>query len=121
MLTNDGDFAYRMTHPKHEVSKVYEVVLNKGIEEKEIELLRGGVEIDGRRTAKCEIEVMNDRKLNITIHEGRNRQVRKMFEVIGKRVIELKRIKIGDICLGNLQIGGFRHLKLQEIEKMLDK
>jgi len=124
ILTNDGDFANKLSHPKYKVDKVYEVVLNKEIEDKQIKALEKGVVIASTigakqssdfKTSPCQIQPITNQKLYITLHEGKNRQVRKMFESIGLKVIELKRIKIGGILLGNLPLGRFRHLSPQEI------
>jgi len=118
ILTNDGDFAYNLTHPKHNIDKTYEAILNKPINEKEIKLLENGVIVDGKKTAPCKITQNSDKKITITIHEGRNRQIRKMFESISKNVIELKRTQIGTIQLGNLPIGRFRYLSQSEINSL---
>jgi len=116
ILTNDGDFAYNLTHPKNNIEKIYEVILNKNINENEIKLLESGVAIEGKKTAPCKIHQINDKKITITIHEGRNRQIRKMLENIGKKVVELKRIQIGNITLGNLPLGRFRYLSPSEVK-----
>lgn len=118
-LTNDGDLAYTLTHPKHEVNKTYIASLNGKINNKQLRKLESGVIIDGIKTAPAKANVIKDyadrSDVKITIHEGRNRQVRKMFESVGLKVIELKRIAIGNIQLGHLPLGRWRHLTKDEI------
>jgi len=115
ILTNDGEFTYNLTHPKHNIPKTYEAIINKEITEKEMNILQNGVVIDDKKTSPCEIKMLTEKILQITIHEGRNRQIRKMFEAIDKKVLELKRIQIGNITLGNLPLGRFRRLSPAEI------
>jgi len=119
ILTNDGDFTNKITHPKNKIEKTYEVTLNREIAENEIKKLENGViiAVEGEqfKTSPCSITPINGKKLHLMIHEGKNRQIRKMFESIGLKVIELRRIKIGSILLGNLPIGRFRHLAKSEI------
>ncbi|SHH47960.1 23S rRNA pseudouridine2605 synthase [Caloranaerobacter azorensis DSM 13643] len=119
-LTNDGDLTYRLTHPKHEVEKVY-IAKIKGIPtEEELNKFRNGLKIDDYITSKAKIEVLkkynNYSIVKITIHEGKNRQVRKMCEKINHPVISLKRVAIGKINLGNLKKGNWRYLSKKEIE-----
>lgn len=119
LLTNDGDFTYRLTHPGHEVNKVYEVRINGFPDENSIEKLRTGVVIDGRSTSPADVYVLNTGEnytvLKFIIHEGRNRQIRKMCSTIGHEVIDLNRVSIGDIKLGNLKAGEWRYLTPAEI------
>lgn len=119
ILTNDGDFTYRMTHPKFHVDKTYRAELGGGITMKAINALKHGVVIDGRKTAPAELELIDAKPgistVEITIHEGRNRQVRKMFEAVGCKVSYLQRIKIGNVGLGNLPLGRWRYLTSHEI------
>lgn len=114
ILTSDGDFAYRCTHPKHEISKKYFAVIKGTLEEKALDKLRSGLIIDGKKTSEAKAEIIekkdNTAKLHITIHEGRNRQIKKMFESIGCSVSYLKRVSIGNLELGNLAPGEWRHL-----------
>ncbi len=120
ILTNDGDLTYKLTHPKHEVFKKYFVKVNKLLNSKEIQLLSNGVEIDGYKTNKSKIEVIGKNKGNtdmyVSINEGRNRQIRKMFETVGADVITLKRIAVGKLVLGNLKEGNWRYLTKKEID-----
>ena len=125
ILTNDGDFVYKVTHPKHEITKTYNVTLKGKITKDEIENLRAGVVIDDYKTkpAKVRILKIDEQKdisrVEIIIHEGKNRQVRKMCEAIGKKVLALHRSKIGDIGVQNLKIGKWRYLTESEVKKLL--
>lgn len=124
ILTNDGDFIYRVTHPKHEIEKTYNVTLRGIIENKHVEELRKGVKIDDYITKPADVKILkNDNEKNIsriqiTIHEGKNRQVRKMCEAVGKSVIALHRAKIGELDVKDLKIGEWRYLKEEEIKKI---
>lgn len=120
LLTNDGDFAYKITHPKHKVDKTYIAVLKGGISIKGLAQLRRGVRLDdGFVTSPAEIEMLNTdaghTTVKITIHEGKNRQVRRMFEAVGSKVVELQRVAIGRTELGNLPLGRWRYLTSHEI------
>ena len=125
ILTNDGDFVYKITHPKHEITKTYNVTLKGKITKDEIENLMAGVVIDDYKTkpAKVRILKIDEQKdisrVEIIIHEGKNRQVRKMCEAIGKKVLALHRSKIGDIGVQNLKIGKWRYLTESEVKKLL--
>ncbi len=120
ILTSDGDFAYRCTHPKHEIKKKYFAVVEGALDEKAAQKLQAGVEIEGKKTSKAEVEV-TERKINtasvyITIHEGRNRQIKKMFESIGCSVSYLKRVSIGNLGLGGLKAGEWRYLNSDDLD-----
>ena len=126
ILTNDGDFIYHITHPKHEVEKTYTVTLRGKITNEEVEQLKKGVTIDEEyltRPAKVKIlkidEEKNISRLEITIHEGKNRQVRKMCEAVGKKVVALHRSKIGNIDVKDLKIGQWRYLKQKEVDILM--
>ena len=126
ILTDDGDFVYKVTHPKHEITKTYTVTV-KGITlEEDVQKLRDGVEIDGgyiTKPAKARIikidREKNESRMEIEIHEGKNRQVRKMCEAIGKKVLALHRAKIAGISVKDLKIGTWRYLKQEEVEQIL--
>ena len=124
LLTNDGALTQKMLHPKYNIDKVYEVTINGLITKDMIEKLEKGVIVDGRKTAPCSIKLLriNDNKktsfLEVTIHEGRNRQIRKMFEIFGFKVTRLNRIKEANITLGKLQVGEYRKLKPIEVVKL---
>ena len=125
ILTDDGDFVYRVTHPKHEISKTYTVTLKGIINKIEVEKLRAGVEIEDYITKPAKVKILktdeenNISRLEITIHEGKNRQVRKMCEAIDKKVLALHRSKIGNIGVKDLKIGSWRYLSKEEIKNIL--
>lgn len=120
ILTNDGDMTYRLTHPKHRVNKTYLALVDFEPTEEEITAFENGLVIDGRKTAKAKLTVVkSDKKgvfLKITIHEGRNRQVRKMCDAIGHPVRKLKRTAVGKLSLGSLKKGEYRFLTEEEIK-----
>lgn len=119
LLTNDGDFTYKVTHPKFNMNKTYIATIKGGIKVSGLNALRRGVTIDDYKTSPAEVEIIDAEKgvttIKITIHEGKNRQVRKMFDAVGCKVIALKRISIGIVELGNLPLGRWRHLTTHEI------
>jgi 23S rRNA pseudouridine2605 synthase len=120
ILTNDGDFAYKLTHPKHNVRKKY-IAEVKGIPDgSKLNKFRKGLTIDGTLTAHAEIRIVSSRGkfsiLEIVIHEGRNRQVRKMCAEIGHPVVSLKRIEIGRLGINDLPEGKWRYLKKEELK-----
>ena len=120
ILTNDGDLAYRLTAPQNEIPKTYLVKIEGTIALSELNRLRSGVEIEkGVVTKKCKINIVetdkNFTKLHVVLTEGKNREIRKMFEVIGKHITFLKRIKIGELSLGSLERGKVRRLRAEEI------
>lgn len=126
ILTNDGDFIFHVTHPKHEVEKTYTVTLRGKVTNEDIESLRQGVVIDEEyKTKPAKVRIMkideekNLSRLEIIIHEGKNRQVRKMCEAIGKKVIALHRSKIGNIDVKDLKIGQWRYLTKKEVDMLM--
>ena len=120
LLTNDGDFAYTLSHPKHNVEKVYHAYVNGVPDRFALSKLENGVIIDGVRTRKAKADVIevgkNSSVVEIKIKEGRNRQVRKMLEAVGHRVMHLQRVAISTVTLGNLPLGKWRHLNDAEIK-----
>ena len=120
LLTNDGDTAYKLTHPSSEIPKTYIAKVEGEIPEKELDKLRDGIPLDGAITHRAKIKVLGveDRisRIEITIFEGKNRQIRRMFEYIGYNVIFLKRTAIGEIRLGGLGRGLTRYLTPKEIQ-----
>ena len=125
ILTNDGDLTFRLTHPKNEVPKTYLVKTEKPVSDEDLAKLRAGVYIDGVKTNKCNVKLIETTKnggskLHITITEGRNRQVRKMFEAVNNCVDFLKRIKIGDLTLTGLDRGEVRQLSAREIDYLMN-
>lgn len=124
LLTNDGDFTYRVTHPKFHTDKTYIAVIGGGVSIQGMSALRKGVRIDNYTTSPAEVTMLDasagKTTIKITIHEGKNRQVRKMFEAIGCKVIALQRIQIGQIELGNLPLGRWRHLTSHEVNYLMN-
>lgn len=123
LFTNDGEFANAITHPKKHIPKVYRVTIRPSITEDDITQLQLGIELDGRMTAPAEVVVIEKQEgrvvLEVTIYEGRNRQIRRMFESLNIEVARLKRISIGGVKLGMLQIGAWRNLDEREIRRLL--
>lgn len=119
LLTNDGDLAFRLTHPSYEIPKTYLVKVEGKIQENDLAKLRKGVEIDGVLTRRSKIKLKEFKddisSYEMTIYEGRNRQIHKMFESVNKEVIFLKRISIGDLRLGGLGRGKYRYLNDFEV------
>ncbi len=126
ILTNDGDFIYTITHPKHEVEKTYNATVKGIITDDDVQKLKNGVEIDNYVSGKAKVKILkidNEKKVSrieITIHEGKNREVRKMCEAIGKKVIALHRAKIGNISVKKLKIGEWRYLTQEEIKSLIN-
>ena len=120
LLVNDGDAAYRLTHPKFEIEKEYLCVISGDIKREEVLALCAGVVLDGEKTAPAKVKVVEQTdhttSLSVIIHEGKNRQVRRMFESIGKKVIHLTRMRHGEILLSGLKKGQWRYLTAQEVE-----
>ena len=124
LLSNDGNFVYKITHPKHEINKTYTVTLKGIVTKEDVEKLEKGVDIGGYTTKPAKVKILktdiekNISRLEITIHEGKNRQVRKMCEAIEKKVQALHRTKIGNISVKTLKIGQWRYLTKKEIEEL---
>lgn len=122
LLTNDGELAAKLSHPRYEVDKVY-LVKTKGIpKEKDLERIRKGVLLNGKKTAPAEIKRMsqsgNRALFRVVIHEGRKREIRRLFQIIGVEVVDLQRIQFGPLSLGNLREGEWRKLEPKEIRKL---
>ena len=118
ILTNDGDLAARLTHPRHGVPRVYEATVLGEPDEHDVRRLATGVTIDGQRTGPAEVIAIAPTRLRITVREGRNRQVRKMCDAIGHPVKELRRVAIGPLRDGKLKVGAWRPLTAHEIERL---
>lgn len=122
ILTNDGDLTYHLTHPKFEIPKKYVVSVEGEIEEENILLLKNGVILEDGITAPAQVRILaiktNSTLFELTIHEGRNRQVRRMCDAIGHSVVSLHRSQIGPIRDSNLKIGQYRKLSLDEIHQL---
>lgn len=127
ILTNDGDFIYKVTHPKYEVEKTYQVTVRGIVNNDEIERLKNGVKIDNYISAKAKVKILkidktkNVSRIQITIHEGKNREVRKMCKAIHKKVIALHRSKIESIDVKDLALGEWRYLNKEEVLGLKDK
>jgi 23S rRNA pseudouridine2605 synthase len=118
LLTNDGELANRLTHPRYGVRKTYLVELAQAPSEADLDRLRTGVELEDGPTAPAEVERLGEREVEITIREGRKRQVRRMAETVGNRVEELTRTRIGPLELGDLRRGEGRRLDGREIDAL---
>lgn len=120
LLTNDGDFANRIMHPGHRMDKTYRVRVAGNISKMKISVLRAGVRLGKFKTAPARVDVITWNRhsmiLEVTIHEGKNRQIRRMFEAVGYPVQELERISIGNMKLGHLKPGQYRKLSRRELE-----
>ena len=125
ILTNDGDFIYQVTHPRHEIEKTYQVTLKGSVTNEEVERLKNGVEIEDYISGKAKVKILkidpekNQTRLEITIHEGKNREVRKMCQAIDKKVLALHRSKIGNIGVKDLKLGTWRYLTKDEVQTLL--
>lgn len=122
LLTNDGDMMNHVLHPSREVSKVYLTKVSNQVTDDEIRQLRRGVIIDGKMTAPASVRLIRretfDTVLLISIHEGRNRQVRKMVSAVGHQVVSLRRVEFGPVSLGDLPTGKWRALTDEEIRRL---
>ena len=122
ILTNDGEFANAMMHPSKHVAKTYRVTVRPEITSEKVDVLSTGVMLDGRLTAPCEVSVIQKEEgravLEIVLHEGRNRQIRRMCEAVDLEVARLRRVAVGPIKLGMLQTGEWRDLTQQEIDSL---
>ena len=119
-MTNDGDMANKLTHPSNEVPKTYVARISGALTLAEKAQLENGVVVDGKKTAPAKVAILekdeHHTRVEITITEGRNRQIKKMFECVGKEVEFLKRVAIAEIRLGGLQRGKYRFLSEREID-----
>ena len=125
ILTNDGEFINKITHPKNEVEKTYTVTVKGIVNQEDVQKLEAGVEIDDYISGKAKVKILktdeekNFSRVQITIHEGKNREVRKMCEAIGKKVLALHRRKIANLDVKNLKIGQWRYLTDSEVNELL--
>jgi 23S rRNA pseudouridine2605 synthase len=118
LLTNDGELANRLTHPRYGVAKTYRARLGRAISERDVERLRRGVALEDGPTAPTEAKRLGEREIEIVLREGRNRQARRMVEAVGNRVVSLQRIGFGSLRLGRLAEGGTRRLGDREIARL---
>ena len=124
LITNDGDFANKITHPANKIEKEYIVVIEGDIKESELAVLRAGVVENGTRMPTAKVKMLfsenNTTRLSVKIDEGQNRQIRRMFEAIGKTIILLKRVAIGGLALGGLARGKYKQLTDNEIASIFE-
>ncbi|MFZ0390026.1 MAG: pseudouridine synthase [Calditrichia bacterium] len=122
LLTNDGDLAYFLAHPRYEISKKYRVLLDRRLRPVDLHNFSRGLELDGVMTSPCKIEeiriVANASYLEVELHEGRNRQIRRMFEQLGYQVKELQRVEFAGLRIDGMHEGEWRRLKPEEIRKL---
>jgi 23S rRNA pseudouridine2605 synthase len=119
LLTDDGELAHRLTHPSFEVPRTYHAkVRNAPVRDEAVRRLREGVELDDGPTGPARVKRLGADRLEITIHEGRKRQVRRMCEAVGHPVIALERVRFGPLWLGKLEEGRYRRLTAAEVEKL---
>ena len=127
ILTNDGEFVNKLTHPKNEITKTYNVTVVGAVTKEEVKQLEEGVIIDDYKTKPAKVKILkideqkNLSRLQIVIHEGKNRQIRKMCEAIGKKVLALHRSKIGNIEVKDLKLGTWRYLTSKEVKMLTNK
>jgi pseudouridine synthase len=118
LLTNDGDLAHRLAHPRYGVDKVYVVETWRQPDDAALERLRAGVELDDGPTAPARVRRLDGARIELTIHEGRNRQVKRMFEAVGHRVKRLHRSRFGPLTDAGLEPGAWRELEPDEVERL---
>ena len=127
LLSNDGDFIYKVTHPKFEIEKTYTVTVKGKVSEEDVKRLENGVKIEDYISGKAKVKILHIdeeksiSRLQITIHEGKNREVRKMCEAIGKKVLALHRRRIGNLDVKNIEIGKWRYLNSKEVLDFIGK
>lgn len=122
LITNDGELSNKLTHPSHEIPKTYIAKIEGEVPQNDLATIRNGVVLDGRKLHRSKVKLLevkdNIYRYEVTIYEGRNRQVHRMFESVGKEVIFLKRVAVGELRLGGLSRGAFRYLTEIEINKL---
>jgi 23S rRNA pseudouridine2605 synthase len=125
ILTNDGEFINMMTHPKHGVWKTYRVWLKGRPSDSQLHTMKAGMELDGERLLPVRIKILKPEAgntlLEVSIREGKNRQIRRMFEAVGSPVRNLKRIAVGSLKLGKIEPGKWRELKSYEVSKLISE
>lgn len=122
IMTNDGDLAHALSHPSFEIDKEYIAAINRALTREDLEKLEKGIVLDGKKTAECEIKHIKEEKpgfvYKIILHEGKKRQIRRMIEVTGKRVVKLKRVKYAGLIAGKLKEGQYRELTDVEVTRL---
>jgi 23S rRNA pseudouridine2605 synthase len=119
LLTNDGDFANKVMHPRYEIKKTYQAKINQPLSSETKLILEKGVMLSDGTTKPAKVDVIDKDLINITIHEGRNRIIKRMLKKLGYQTLELKRVRIGNLSLGDLKSGEFRKLSKEEIKEFL--
>lgn len=127
IMSNDGEFINLITHPRHKINKTYIAKIGGKLEDRHLKILRSGVRIDNYKTAPAEVNIVKNKNkssntlVRLTIHEGKNRQIRRMFESLGYEVLKLKREAIEDLTLEGLKKGEYRVLTIHEVKKLINK
>jgi 23S rRNA pseudouridine2605 synthase len=122
LLTDDGDLTMRLTHPSHDVEREYRALVRGDVSDDVLQRLSFGIDLDGRRTAVARFERLSEHSdgiwVRVVLHEGRNRQIRRMFEAVGLEVVRLVRVRVGSLHLGDLALGAWRRLSADEIDAL---
>lgn len=121
LLTNDGEFTNHLTHPRHEIPKIYRVTVSPTPTEEQLAALSAPMELDGYRLRPVKVRVIAPNELEMHLYEGRNRQIRKMCATVGLDVKRLRRIAIGSLSIGSLEVGKWRHLTEDEVNYLMGK
>lgn len=127
IMSNDGEFINLITHPRHKIKKTYVAKINGKLDDRHLKILRSGVRIDNYKTAPAEVNIVKNKNkssntlVRLTIHEGKNRQIRRMFETLGYEVLKLKREAIEDLTLEGLKKGEYRVLTIHEVKRLINK
>ena len=127
IMSNDGEFINLITHPRHKIKKTYVAKISGKLDDRHLKILRSGVRIDNYKTAPAEVNVVKNKNksgntlVRLTIHEGKNRQIRRMFETLGYEVLKLKREAIEDLTLEGLKKGEYRVLTIHEVKRLINK
>jgi pseudouridine synthase len=118
LLTNDGELANRLTHPRYGVPKTYVAELRRPPAERDLDRLARGLRLDDGPTAPARVRRIGERRVEVTLREGRNRQLRRMFEAVGNEVVGLRRVRLGSLELGDLDEGESRRLGEDEVARL---
>lgn len=127
IMSNDGEFINLITHPRHKIKKTYVAKICGKLDDRHLKILRSGVRIDNYKTAPAEVNIVKNKNkssntlVRLTIHEGKNRQIRRMFETLGYEVLKLKREAIEDLTLEGLKKGEYRVLTIHEVKRLINK
>jgi 23S rRNA pseudouridine2604 synthase len=118
LLTNDGDLALQLTHPRYEKEKEYEVLINKPLQDKDLRRMQQGMALGTEKSLPAKVNVINEKKFNIVLKEGKKRQIRRMAEILGYQVLALKRIRINSLSLCDLKVGEYKILNKEDLAKL---